>query len=277
MADMIPFDLHVHPDYSIDAKSSIEQYCMKTGQIGLKVIGFTTHYDINPDRSDVDPFMIVDGEKVRVDDYALGRYFDDCFEAQRQFPDLKILIGLEVDYFIGVEAAVARLKSEFPFDYLIGSVHCLEAIAISSKNEASHYFNSHSLEQMADSYYELLFNLANCGLFDVIGHADYYRRYGSLHYGEEINNAYKGRFERIIKAAARTKTGFELNTSQSMFRHDDFYPHIDFVKEAVEMGAVINAIGSDTHHVDSLGANINSTLELISSYNIPVRPFYESK
>ena len=43
------------------------------------------------------------------------------------------------------------------------------------------------------------------------------------------------------------------------------------------MGAVINAIGSDAHHVDSLGANINLTFELISNNNISVRPFYETK
>ena len=275
---MIPCDLHVHPDYSIDAKSSIDQYCLKARQIGLKVIGFATHYDVNPARNDIDPFMIVDGEKIKIDDYAIGRYFDDCFEARKQFPDLKILVGLEIDYFIGVEADVIRLKSEFPLDYLIGSVHCLEGIEISSKSEAPNYFNSHSLDKMADSYYELLFNLANCGLFDIIGHADYYLRHGILYYGGDIINAYRGRLEKVVEAAVRTKTGLEINTNaKSGHGNNDFHPHIDFLKEAVEMGAEITALGSDSHHIDHLGVNINKALSMLTQHSIPFKPFYEKR
>ncbi|MCD6162224.1 MAG: hypothetical protein J7K40_07405 [candidate division Zixibacteria bacterium] len=57
----------------------------------------------------------------------------------------------------------------------------------------------------------------------------------------------------------------------------DLHVHPDFVKKTVEMGAAINAIGSGAHHADSLGANINSTLELIGNFNISVKPFYENK
>lgn len=272
---MIPFDLHVHPDYSFDARSSIEEYCKKARQIGLKVIGFTPHYDINPNRDEIDSFMIVDGEKIKVDDYAVGRYFDDCFEARVEFPDLKILIGLEVDYFRGVEAEVVRLKSEFPFDYFMGSIHCLNDVAISSKKEAPNYFNSHSIDQMADSYFDLLYDLANCGLFDIIGHADYYRRFGILYYGEEIFNIFKNRLEKVVRAAVRTKTGFEINTAQNRYGNDDFHPQLDFLKSVVDQGAKINAIGSDSHHVDYLGCNINKVLELLTKHNIPYKSFYE--
>jgi histidinol-phosphatase (PHP family) len=129
---------------------------------------------------------------------------------------------------------------------------------------------------MADSYYELLFNLTNCGLFDVIGHADYYLRHGVLYYGEEIINAYKGRLNRVVEAAVRTKTGFELNTAQSGYGDSDFYPRIDFLKNAVKMGAEINSIGSDSHHVDHLGANINKALAMLGEHGIPFKPFYKN-
>jgi histidinol-phosphatase (PHP family) len=273
---MIPCDLHVHPDYSIDARSSIEQYCHKARQIGLQILGFTTHYDVNPIRSDVDPFMIVDGEKVGIDDYAIGRYCDDCLEARKQFPDLKILIGLEVDYFIGVEADVVRLKSEFPIDYLIGAVHCLEGIAISSKDEAPNYFSSHNLEKMANSYYDLLYNVANCGLFDVIGHADYYLRHGPLYYGENIVRIYEGRLEKVVESSIRTNTGFEINTAQAGLNGNDFYPGIDFLKKAVELGAKINSVGSDSHHVDYLGSNILEALKMLRDHKLAFDPFYEN-
>lgn len=275
MADLIPCDLHIHPDYSIDARSSIEQYCNKARQIGLRIIGFATHYDINPARDDIDPFMIVDDEKVRADDYALGRYIDDCLEARNMFPDLKILIGLEVDYFIGVEAEVMRLKSEFPFDYMIGSVHCLDGVAISDKNEAGNFYNSHSLDKMADMYFELLYNVANCGLFDIIGHADYYLRHGLYYYGQDILNIHTNRLEKIVKTATRTNTGFEINTSYLRHGGDDFFPRLDFINTAIKHGAIINSIGSDAHNTDHLGAYINKAMELISKHNLRFKPIYE--
>jgi histidinol-phosphatase (PHP family) len=276
MADLIPCDLHIHPDYSIDARSSIEQYCDRAGQIGLPILGFSTHYDINPARDDIDPFMNVDGEKVRADHYALGRYIDDCLKARNMYSDLKILIGLEVDYFIGVEAEVMRLKSEFQFDYMIGSVHCLNGVAISDKNEAGNFFNSHSLDKMADMYFELLYNVANCGLFDIIGHADYYLRHGLYYYGEDIFNIYKNRLEKTVEAAVRTGTGFEINTSYLRHGGDDFFPRLDFLKAAIKHGAIINSIGSDAHHTDHLGAYINKALDLITEHDLPFKPIYET-
>jgi len=276
MAELIPCDLHIHPDYSIDARSSIEQYCNKARQIGLRVLGFSTHYDKNPARDDIDPFMVVDGEKVRADNYALGRYIDDCLEAQNMFPDLEILIGLEVDYFIGVEAEVMRLKTEFPFDYMIGSVHCLDGITISDKNEAGNYFNSRSLDRMADMYFELLYNVANCRLFDIIGHADYYLRHGLYYYGQDILNIHASRLERIVKTATRAGTGFEINTSYLRHGGDDFYPRLDFIDAALKHGAIINSIGSDAHNTDHLGAYINRAMESILKRNLPFKPIYET-
>ncbi len=168
------------------------------------------------------------------------------------------------------------LRPKFPFDYFIGSIHCLDDIAISSKKEAPDYFNSHSLEQMANSYFGLLYDLANCGLFDVIGHADYYWRFGILYYGEEIFEIYKSRLEKVAKAAVRTNTGFEINTAQNRYGNDDFHPRLDFLKCAVEYGVKINAIGSDSHRDDYLGCNINMVLKLLAKHAIPFKVFYET-
>jgi len=275
MADIIPCDLHVHPDYSIDARSSIREYCDKARQIGLQTIGFSTHYDVNPARYNIDPFMIVGGEKTRVSDQALNRYIDDFREAQKLYPDLQILIGLEIDYFPGVESKVERLRADFSFDYFIGSVHCLDDIAISPKNEAGEYFKCHSLDDMADQYFELLFNVADCGLFDIIGHADYYLPHGLNHYGEKVLDIHNGRLEKVARAAVKTSTGFEINTSHLRKGGGNFYPRLEFLKTAVSLGAKVNSIGSDSHHISHLGVNINRSLDIINEHGIPFRPFYE--
>lgn len=274
---MIPCDLHVHPDYSIDSKTSIERYCVRAGQIGLRVIGFSTHYDINPVRADADPFMVVDGQKVSAGNVALGRYVDDCLEAGKLFPKLKILVGLEVDYFPGVEEKISKIKNEFTFDYLIGSVHCVGGVNLSSAKEVEQYCRTHSLGQMADGYFDMLFKVADCGLFDIIGHADYYLRFCPAYYGPEIFDIYKDRLERVARAAVRTSTGFEINSSYKRHGGDSFFPNPEFVKLAARLGATINSLGSDSHHEDHLGIGINNALAFLTEQNIRFKPIYENK
>lgn len=267
MAEIIPCDLHVHPDYSIDARSSIYQYCRKALEIKLSVIGFTTHYDVNPARADKDAFMVVDGRCIFPDDWAVERYLADIERARREFSGLKILAGLEFDYFPGIEEEAYRLKGKFPFDYFIGSVHCLDGLAISETKDAKVYFQSHTPEQMADSYFNLLFDCVDCGLFDVIGHADYYVRYAPPYFGERTYDLFKGRLGKIGRAAALNGTGFEINTLP-VRRGKPFHPRLDFLKELLLFDATINSIGSDSHHVDDLGKGILEAIGELESNNI---------
>lgn len=274
---MIPCDLHIHPDYSIDSQTSIETYCERAERMGIKVLGFSTHYDINPARADVDPFMVVDGKKVPADNRALRSYVKHCLKIRDRYPRLGILTGLEVDYFPGVEEKISELKREFEFDYLIGSVHCIDNINLSSAAEAPGYYRAHSLDQLGDDYFNLLYCLADCGLFDIIGHADYYLRFCASHYGPGIFDIYKGRLERVVGAAIRTGTGFEINTSYKRHGGDSHFPRPDFVRAAADLGAVINSLGSDSHHQGHLGTGINEALAFLNSHDIEFKPVYEIK
>jgi histidinol-phosphatase (PHP family) len=275
VAELIPCDLHVHPDYSIDARSSIDDYCRQARKIGLQIIGFSTHYDMNPTRLDIDALAVVDGRRVSMDDSVLTRYCDDLEQSRIKYPDLRILKGLEIDYFIGVEPEALRVRKKFGFDYFIGSVHCLDNLAISESKEGKQYFAGHTLEQMTTEYFDLLYRVAACGLFEIIGHADYYWRFALPYFGEQVYEIYRGRLEKIAKAATRSCVGFEINTSQ-MRKGSSCHPRIDFLKELTAFGGVINAIGSDSHLAAHLGSNINDILEMIGEHGIKFEPFFAS-
>jgi histidinol phosphatase-like PHP family hydrolase len=75
-------------------------------------------------------------------------------------------------------------------------------IAISDSKEGPEYFANHSLQEMTDEYFDLLYNVAACGLFEVIGHADYYWRFAFRYFGEEVYQIYRGRLAPIAEAAA---------------------------------------------------------------------------
>jgi histidinol-phosphatase (PHP family) len=275
VADIIPCDLHVHPDYSVDAKPTINEYCQRARQIGIQVLGFSTHYDMNPKRLPLDALADVDGKRVPMNDSVLQRYRDEIETARGNYPGLRILAGVEIDYFRGVEPEAVRIRDKFGFDYFIGSVHCLDDIAISDSKEGPEYFAKHSLQQMTDEYFEMLYNVAACGVFEVIGHADYYWRFAIKYFGDAVYEIHNGRLENIAKAAVENGVGFEINTSQ-IRKGLSYHPRLDFLKELVSHGAYINAFGSDSHLIEHLGENINDVAAILRAENIPFKPLYET-
>jgi hypothetical protein len=52
-------------------------------QLGIRVLGFSTHYDMNPKRLPLDALADVDGVRVPMDDLVLARYRDEIESARR--------------------------------------------------------------------------------------------------------------------------------------------------------------------------------------------------
>src|SRR3972149_9790012 len=94
------FDCHVHPDYSLDASGTIDEYCQKALQIGLKGICFTSHFDIDPERKEIDAFMRVKGKITPLSQQTVEAYIEETENAKSRYEPsgLKIKTGLEADY-----------------------------------------------------------------------------------------------------------------------------------------------------------------------------------
>ena len=98
------YDYHIHPDFSFDAEGSIEEFCECALEKGLREICFTTHLDSDSKRNDC--FVRVDGKKVSVfENIWLIEYEKRIMEAKEKYgtKGLNVLLGVEVDYFEGVE------------------------------------------------------------------------------------------------------------------------------------------------------------------------------
>ena len=265
-------DFHVHPDYSIDATGTIRQYCDRALEIGLKSICFTTHYDANPRRVELDGYWRCNGDRVRLSDNLLQFYLDEIIRAKIFFAKfgLRVYRGLEVDYFPGVESEIVRLRDKFPLDFVIGSVHCIDDFAISNKAEALAYFSKKSVEDLEIDYFKILLMAASCRGFDSLGHLDYYVRYGREYYGDDIDNIDANRLEFLWFVLKANNIGIEINTSQFKNGADRFHPTKEIIKMAIQAGVKISSIGSDSHKPAKLGLGLNEAYELLNQ--LGVRP-----
>ena len=258
-------DYHIHPDYSLDATGTIDQYCRRALELGLKEICFTTHYDSDPFRKDIDPFMRIDGKIVPLSEDSVKRYIEDVKRADEKFSTqgLSVKAGLEVDYAPHIQEKLRKDLTGFDLDYLLGAVHCLDHIAITASKEAKGYFEKKSAEEMVTEYYKTLKQTIESELFDAVAHLDTYKKYGLGFYGEKILTVHRGLVEPVLELMAKNDVGMEINTGLLRRGHKEFSPGLEIVNLALKMGVKIVAFGSDAHKVAHLGKGIKDAHLLV--------------
>ncbi|HHU32034.1 MAG: histidinol-phosphatase [Zhaonellaceae bacterium] len=273
-------DYHVHPNYSIDASPvEIKEYCNKALELGLAEICFTTHVELEPERNDIDNFVILAGQKVSVfNEFWLDKYFEEIVEAQDEYAGtLKVKAGIEIGYCPGVEKTIEKMLNNYPFDFVLGAIHCLRHIAISSMKESPVYYESRDLATLRQDYFETLEEAVATGLFDCIAHVDLYSRYGFKHYGPDIHSIHQGAIEPIFEKMARKGMGLEINTSSLRRGLKEFHPSKEIVQLAAESGIEVFTVGSDAHSLEQLGDHIDEALELLKKLNLTNHGFTKRK
>ncbi|HEX7402100.1 MAG TPA: histidinol-phosphatase [candidate division Zixibacteria bacterium] len=260
-------DWHVHPDYSLDATGTIDQYCRRALELGLEEICFTTHYDSDPFRKDEDPFMRINGKLAPLCKENVQRYINEVEDTGRKYnpSGLRVKVGLEVDYAPHIEEELRHNLSSFNLDYVLGAVHCLDHIAISASNEAERYFVKRSMEETVEEYYNILKQAVTSDLFDAVAHLDIYKKYGLGFYGENILILHRGLVEPVLGLMVLHNVGMEINTGVLRKGHREFCPGMEILKTAMEMGVEIEAIGSDAHKIEHLGMGIEETYHIVEN------------
>ena len=265
----------MHPDYSLDASGSIDEYCQKALRIGLKGICFTSHYDIDPERKEIDSFMRVKGKITPLSFETVQAYVQEIKRAERKYAPsgLKVKAGLEIDYAPHIQEQLIEDLSRFELDYVLGAVHCLDHIAITSSEEAYSYFERKSAEELCEGYYTNLLSGIQSGLFNAVAHLDCFKKYALDHYGEKLFEAEKKWVEPVLQEIKNNQIGIELNTGWFRKGKKRFFPEEDILKTANESGIRIVALGSDSHRVEELGLGLQDAVDCIHKNKLQFEPF----
>lgn len=253
-------DFHVHPDYSIDARGSLDDFCRRAFDIGLSEICFTTHYDINPTRLEREGFIVINGQRGKVSMAAAQHYLNDVGRVREEYGKIGLLVrcGMEFGYFPGCEKELTEMQAQCQLHFRLGAVHEIDGHCMCCADEAPKLFAKYTLPQLADRYFELLDKAAASGCFDCLAHIDVYRRYGLGHYGDEVYSVHEGRIEKVFQTMAARGVGFELNTSAIRHGHQEYYPTMEIVNLARSMGVPILTLGSDAHRPDDLALDFDT-------------------
>jgi histidinol-phosphatase (PHP family) len=103
----------------------------------------------------------------------LDEYVGAVEDAKRR--GLPVKLGLEVDYFPGIERDLADLLAPYPWDYLLGSVHFVDGFPVDQEPGLVHRV---PVGEAWRRYFVWLRNAARSSLFDVLSHPDLVKFFG---------------------------------------------------------------------------------------------------
>lgn len=244
-------DLHIHSRISHDGKASIQEHCQKAQELGLHEIGFSEHLDLFPK----DPHFNL---------HNYEQYRSEILSARKEFPNLKIRMGVEVTYLPQARDQIQEYLADKDYDFVLGAVHLVEegSLTISEAKGCREFFSRKNPEQCFQEYFELTLEAVRSGLFDALAHLDLIYRYGSDYLPDWEWQSLYGLLRRIYEGMIKRGMALEINTSGLRQSPNRTYPGLELIKFFHELGGEMITIGSDAHQLEHLGSGINQTCTL---------------
>jgi len=263
-------DYHVHPDFSQDATGSIRDFCARASEVGLEEICFTTHYEPDPERAQYE-CVYVAGSRRAVDSDWAEVYLAQIESCRREFPRLTVLAGVEAGYEPGLDGMIGDFLGKYAFDFVLGAVHCLDHVAITSGQELERYkaeYLPHGGEHAATRYFQYVRSAAGSGLFDCLAHLDVYRKYIQPLHGQSFRTTAESLLEPTLEFIARSRTGLEVNSSALRRGADQPYPAEAILRSARDAGVCSFTTGSDAHRPDDLAGGLGEVECILSRLGV---------
>lgn len=240
-------DYQVHTFLSHDGRATMLEHCARAMALGLDEIGFTEHKDFDPN----DPVVEYFDYELFMDEIA---YVRNLFKGR-----LHIRAGVEIDYQRWFEPDVRVWLSQHPFDYVLGSVHYVDAKMLMT-DEYIRQFPTQR-EAYARYYEEVLYSVES-GLIDVVGHLEYARRRGNPRFGAFDPTPYRNLLYTLFDLMIEKNVALEINTAGLRQDPRDFYPCYQTLQWYYERGGRLITFGSDAHHPDELAYNLEQAIQM---------------
>lgn len=249
MGVYLMYDFHLHSEYSIDSKTSMEDMVVSAIEKNLKAICFTDHVDFDCSSKGLD-FV-----------FRPSDYFRNIKQVKYKYMrDIEILAGVE----IGIQPHLIHRYNKFiednDFDFILLAIHSLGRKDIHFDNIAADLAPLKALELYYKEMYECIHDFSN---FDVLAHIDYMDRYFKDYSALPKFDEYSHLVEDILKLLISKGKGIEINTAGIRYGLSYSHPKIQILRLYKELGGEIITIGSDAHSKDDVGYGYRNAEKLL--------------
>jgi histidinol-phosphatase (PHP family) len=232
-------DYHMHlrdPDERIEPGfAGVERFVETAAARGVDEIGFAEHVYYFRQTF---PIWTLEYQVERCV-YDLDAYVDAVLEAKRQ--GMPVKLGLEVDYVGDRQDELAAILEPYPWDFLLGSVHWTDGLAI---DQEPGLWAVATVEEVWQRYFSALVELAESGHVDVLAHPDLVKIFG--------------RRPARIDYPQLAGVALEISTNGLYKPVGELYPDIGFL----ESSRLPITLASDAHVPQNVGRDLDRAVEL---------------
>lgn len=238
------YDSHMHTPLCKHATGEPEVYAQRGLAMRLKGIIFTCHSPM--------PRGFWPHVRMTIDEF--DTYVNMISQTAQRFQgQLDVKLGIESDFFPGFEDWIADLHQKAEFHYCLGSVHW-------QGKEYRERFGTDDVNAFRSTYFRLLAESAETGLFDCLAHPDLIKTYTPhLWQFEAMEDIIAPALDRI----AKTGVAMELNTSGVHKSYQETNPGPQMLKMMCDRGIPV-VIGSDSHQAHRVGEGFFDALHTLT-------------
>jgi histidinol-phosphatase (PHP family) len=139
-------------------------------------------------------------------------------------------------------------------------VHYLDHEIIDSK-----LIEHRDLRELYKAYFSEVIYSIKCGLFDVIGHLDFPRRFVGNKVSRVRDLDYKRGMNAVLGVILEKKMYLEINSS--LLEETEMMPSKETFRQFVENGGKLVSVGSDAHSTREVGHGIKEVLSFLEAFN----------
>lgn len=235
------FDFHTHHERCGHAEGTIRDYIEAALAEGLQMIGISDHspyFGSTEDHPHPDIAMAAS---------EFPNYVREVMELKKEYAGkIDVLLGVESDFFPEHIEAYRKVYAQYPFDYIIGSVHRSDKISIFNKNRWRNLTTRQQQEQK-ERYYDLITASARSGMFDILGHIDAMK----ANY-PAFSDIQTEAVDRTLQVISESDIAIEINTSGKTKLVGGWYPSDEILERALYYGVKVT-FGSDAHIPSRVG------------------------
>jgi len=248
------YESHSHTPLCKHAVGTPAEYAAVAESRGLKGIIITCHGPL-PDGLGIDHRMAPE---------EFDRYVELVAAAREDFAGrVDVRLGLESDYFPGIEAWAEKLHARAPLHHVLGSVH-MQVGHYRAKYFTGDPFTYQKL------YFQHLAESAETGLFDTLAHPDLVKN-------DSPGNWEFSRIEpdivRALDRIARTGVAMELNTSGLLKSVPEMNPGPRMLGMIRERGIPV-VLGADAHRPSRVADRYEDALRMLEALGFRTVSFF---
>lgn len=181
--------------------------------------------------------------------------FDALRRTAQGYPDLRVRIGVEVDFHPGEEQKWAAFIREYDLDFVIGSVHDLGTWTFDHPNNVKG-FDRWDLDELYRQYFSTVEAAVRSRLFSTIGHLDLIKIWGHRPKSEILEL-----IDPLLKILAEYDQCIEINTNGWHKPVGEVYPSREIIARCFDYGIPIT-LSSDAHAPEQVGRDIARAADL---------------